>query len=195
VADEPPERAEAAADLPALAAVTSPPLSAIVEYVMRTSDNDVAEILGRHVALGLGRPGTSNDAGEATEEALAGLGIDLAGVEIRDGSGLARANAVTAAALADALRLAADPDQPGLRPVLGGLPIAGFTGTLAERAADGGAGYVRGKTGTLTGVHSLAGLAVAADGAAYLFAILADDATDALGARAALDRFAAALVS
>ncbi|NDL60779.1 D-alanyl-D-alanine carboxypeptidase/D-alanyl-D-alanine endopeptidase [Phytoactinopolyspora mesophila] len=195
VADASPERTDAGADLPELAAVASPPLSAIVEHVMRTSDNDAAEVLGRHVALGLGRPATSNEAGEATVEVLAGLGIEPGGLDIRDGSGLARGNAATAAALTSALGRAADPDHPDLRTVLAGLPVAGFTGTLAERAPDGSAGYVRAKTGTLTGVHSLAGLAVAPDGAAYIFAILADDADDALAARAALDRFAAALVS
>ncbi|WP_166352312.1 D-alanyl-D-alanine carboxypeptidase/D-alanyl-D-alanine endopeptidase [Phytoactinopolyspora limicola] len=189
-----PRRASAADDAPELVAASSPPLSTIVEYVMRTSDNDAAEHLHRHVALGSGRDGSSAEAAAATEDVLAGLGIELAGVDIRDGSGLARGNSVTAGALVAALEVAADVDRPDLRPVLGGLPVAGFTGTLAERAADGGAGYVRAKTGTLTGVHSLAGIAAGADGPAYAFAVLADDASDALAARAALDRLAAGLV-
>ncbi|WP_129666999.1 D-alanyl-D-alanine carboxypeptidase/D-alanyl-D-alanine-endopeptidase [Phytoactinopolyspora endophytica] len=193
VSDDEPERARAEAEAEQVAAVDSPPLSAIVGYTLRTSDNDAAEAMARHVALGLDRPGSSADAEESVTEVLSGLGVDVDGLNVADGSGLARGNTVTAGLLVSLLTVAADAERPHLRPVISGLPVAGFDGTLAERSADGSAGYVRAKTGTLTGVHSLAGVAVARDGTTYAFAILADDADDALGARAALDEFAAAL--
>ncbi|NED95995.1 D-alanyl-D-alanine carboxypeptidase/D-alanyl-D-alanine-endopeptidase [Phytoactinopolyspora alkaliphila] len=190
-----PRRTAADAADDEVASVTSPALSTVVEFMMRTSDNDVAEVLARHVALGLDRPGSSEEAAEAVTDALAGLGVEVDGLDIRDGSGLARDNAVTAGSLISALQAAAEPEMPHLRPVLAGLPVAGFTGTLAERVSGDSAGYVRAKTGTLTGVHSLAGLAARPDGQAYLFAILADDADDALAARGVLDDFAAVLVA
>ncbi|NED99388.1 D-alanyl-D-alanine carboxypeptidase/D-alanyl-D-alanine endopeptidase [Phytoactinopolyspora halotolerans] len=187
------ERVTAHPDSEPVASVESPALASIVAHTLRTSDNDAAEVLARHVALGLDRPATSAEASEAVTEVLGELGVDLDGIEIRDGSGLSRGSTVTASALVSVLVMAADPERPELRPVISGLPVAGFNGTLADRAPDGSAGYVRAKTGTLTGVHSLAGIAVAVDGTTYAFAILADDADDALGARAALDEFAAAL--
>lgn len=80
--------------------------------------------------------------------------------------------------------------------VSSGLPVAGFTGTLAERydseSARAGRGVVRAKTGTLTGVSSLAGTVRDRDGRLLVFAVLTQGAdTDA--ARTALDEFAAAL--
>ena len=64
--------------------------------------------------------------------------------------------------LARLLQVAADPAHPALRTVLTSLPVAGFTGTLADRftrpPSRSGAGLVRAKTGTLTGVSTLAGV-------------------------------------
>ena len=92
-----------------------------------------------------------------------------------------------------------------LRSLVTALPVAAFSGTLTDRfgpeGARGGAGVVRAKTGTLTGVASLAGLAASSDRAdggpsrLLAFALLTDDvdAADTLAARDALDRIAAAL--
>ncbi|WP_461027603.1 D-alanyl-D-alanine carboxypeptidase, partial [Streptomyces sparsus] len=90
---------------------------------------------------------------------------------------------------------AADPEHPELRPLLTGLPVAGFNGTLGRRYASAesaaGAGLVRAKTGTLTGVNSLAGTVVDADGRLLAFAFLTTGTTDPYGAQAVLDRLAA----
>lgn len=192
-----PTRAVAPADAVAVATTDSPPLSTIVEDVLAESDNDGAEMLARHVALGTGRPGTSADASAAMVDTLTALGVDLAGASILDGSGLARGNAVSAAALTSTLALAAGADHPDFRAVVTGLPVAGFTGTLDDRF-DGNAaalGITRAKTGTLTGVSGLAGVTVGPDGAAYLFAVLADDVADTEAARAALDDVVTAIAA
>ena len=88
-----------------------------------------------------------------------------------------------------------------LRAILTGLPVGGLTGTLDQRfntpTTTSGAGYVRGKTGTLSGVSSLAGVVEDTDGRLLAFAFLADRVPDqaTLGARDALDRLAATLAT
>jgi serine-type D-Ala-D-Ala carboxypeptidase/endopeptidase (penicillin-binding protein 4) len=190
--DGDPYPTEAAADAVSLAHAESAPLGDIVEYLIASSDNDVAEIVARHVAIGLGRPGAAEEAAVAVTDTLAGLGLDTSTLTVLDGSGLARGSAVPATLLVELLVLAADPARPDLRPVLTGLPVAAFNGTLLERV-EAAPGLVRAKTGTLTGVHSLAGFVQADDGTVYAFALLADDADNSLEARAALDAAAAAL--
>jgi D-alanyl-D-alanine carboxypeptidase/D-alanyl-D-alanine-endopeptidase (penicillin-binding protein 4) len=174
----------------ALAAIESPPLAAIVEYVLATSDNDVAESLARHAGLAGAGEASAAAAPTAVADALAALGVELGGASILDGSGLARGSVLTPESLVHTLNAAAE--QPELRSVLTGLPVASFTGTLAERATEGG-GSVRAKTGTLTGITSLAGTVLSADGTTYAFAAMADDISSTLDARAAMDEIAEAI--
>ncbi|MBB6398114.1 D-alanyl-D-alanine carboxypeptidase/D-alanyl-D-alanine-endopeptidase (penicillin-binding protein 4) [Actinomadura coerulea] len=162
-----------------LGAVQSPPMSALVEHLLTDSDNDVAEAVARQVAIKLGRPATFADAAQAVRQVLAGLGV-AEGVSVNDGSGLSPLNRISPIALARIVSLAAGGDHPELRPVITGLPIAGFSGTLSPprytvAASQGGAGMVRAKTGTLAGVSTLAGLAYDADGRLLAFAFMAGD--------------------
>jgi D-alanyl-D-alanine carboxypeptidase/D-alanyl-D-alanine-endopeptidase (penicillin-binding protein 4) len=176
-----------------LAVHWSQPVSGLVERALTDSDNDLAESLARQVAVATGHtPDLAGSAGALTER-LAALDVPLRGVRLTDGSGLDRESRLTAAALAAVLAAAAEPDRPELRPVLTGLPVAGFTGTLRARYADGGGGLVRAKTGTLTGVNALAGTAVHPDGRVLAFALLATGTTSPADAEAALDHVAAAL--
>ena len=100
------------------------------------------------------------------------------------------------------LRTAAAVDHPELRAVLTGLPVAGFSGSLAYRFTDDGVpglGRVRAKTGTLVegGVHGLAGLVTDATGHVLVFVAVADRVKeiDALPAREAVDDLAADLAA
>ncbi|MFD5714994.1 D-alanyl-D-alanine carboxypeptidase/D-alanyl-D-alanine-endopeptidase [Streptomyces pharetrae] len=176
-----------------LATVSSPPLSALVERMLTHSDNDVAEALARHTALAAGERADFAGAGRAVEQQLRKLGVSTRGAVIKDGSGLNRDGRLTAALLTELLTKAADPGRPELRATLTGLPVAGFTGTLSGRYGDGAAGLVRAKTGTLTGVNTLAGTVVDASGRVLAFAFLGSDTTDPVTAQTALDRAATAL--
>ncbi|MFJ3231684.1 D-alanyl-D-alanine carboxypeptidase/D-alanyl-D-alanine-endopeptidase [Streptomyces sp. NPDC086787] len=176
-----------------LASVSSPPLSALVERMLTNSDNDIAEALARHTALASGERASFEGGGRAIGARLRKLGLPTAGASFRDGSGLDRADRLTADLLTSLLGEAGSARRPGLRPVLTGLPVAGFTGTLAARYTDGAAGVVRAKTGTLTGVNTLAGTVVDKHGRLLAFAFLASDTTSPLDAQAALDRAATAL--
>ncbi|HZF86863.1 D-alanyl-D-alanine carboxypeptidase/D-alanyl-D-alanine endopeptidase [Streptomyces sp.] len=191
----PPGPSKATGRADTLATVSSPPLSALVERMLTHSDNDIAEALARHTALATGERADFAGAGRAIEKQLKKLGVPTRGAVIKDGSGLNRDGRLTAALLTALLTKAADPGHPDLRPTLTGLPVAGFTGTLTGRYGDGAAGLVRAKTGTLTGVNTLAGTVVDASGRVLAFAFLGSDTTDAVTAQSALDRAATALAA
>ncbi|MCU1676617.1 MAG: D-alanyl-D-alaninecarboxypeptidase/D-alanyl-D-al anine-endopeptidase, partial [Frankiales bacterium] len=170
---------------PELASVQSPPLTALIDRMLALSDNDIAESLARHVAIQSGAAGSFAAAGPAVAAALEPLGV--AGVVLADGSGLSRADRVTPAALASIVRVAAQLAHPELRSLIEGLPISGFTGTMAHRFGDAkthaSAGLVRAKTGTLNNVTSLAGTVVDSDGRLLVFAFISNRSRPVAGPR------------
>ncbi|QNN51199.1 D-alanyl-D-alanine carboxypeptidase/D-alanyl-D-alanine endopeptidase [Nocardioides mesophilus] len=184
-----------------LAAVQSAPLGQIVERVLQVSDNEGAEVLARHVALAAGAPATFEGGAAAVLETLGGVGVDVAGNQTFDGSGLSRDDRLRPETLLSLLHVAATSEQhPELRRLLSGLPVAGFTGSLTYRFDTGsplGLGAVRAKTGTLTGVHGLAGTVTTRDGAVLEFVAIADRVAlrDNATAQAIVDRLAAALAA
>lgn len=191
-----PERTTAPVKAPVLASVESLTVAEIVEHMLLTSDNDAAEMLARHVAVAEDRPATFEGAAEAVRAVLGRLGtVDVDHIGLHDGSGLSRSNRLTPSVLTQVLAAAADPAHPRLRPLLTGLPVAAFTGSLSHRfhedGADVGAGVVRAKTGTLSGVSSLAGVVTTEDGRVLTFAVLADHLST--WAEPDLDRIAAIL--
>jgi D-alanyl-D-alanine carboxypeptidase/D-alanyl-D-alanine-endopeptidase (penicillin-binding protein 4) len=191
-------RAGAPRSATVLAGVESAPIADLVEHALTESDNTVAEALARVVALRMGRRATFTDAGRAVLDQVGLLGLPTDGDLLIGGSGLADGSLVSVHTLTSLLSLAASAAHPELRAVLTGLPVAGASGTLADRFAPdaqrGGLGVVRAKTGTLKGVNALAGTVVDADGRMLAFAILADKTGAADAARLALDDVAAALV-
>lgn len=192
-----PSKAKAPAGAAPLAVTLSTPLAGLVERMLTNSDNDIAEALARHTALASGQPASFEGVEKALGAKLASLGIDTSGSRFADGSGLNRADKVSAGLLTALLAKAADPRQPQLRPVLTGLPVAGFTGTLRSRNAgtSPAAGLLRAKTGTLTGVNSLSGTVVDSSGRLLAFAFLTANATDPGAAEKGLDRLAAAVAA
>lgn len=188
-----PSKATGRADT--LAKVSSPPLATLVERMLTNSDNDIAEALARQTAVASEQRADFAGGGRAIRAQLKKLGLPLAGADFNDGSGLDRADKLTADLLTSLLAEAGDPSHPELRPVLTGLPVAGFTGTLTSRYTDGAAGIVRAKTGTLTGVNTLAGTVVDQNGRLLAFAFLASDTSSATAAQTALDRTATALAA
>ncbi|WP_435742710.1 D-alanyl-D-alanine carboxypeptidase/D-alanyl-D-alanine endopeptidase [Nocardioides sp. SYSU DS0663] len=191
-----PQPREAPADAEQLAVVRSAPLGQVVEQVLAVSDNEAAEVLLRHVGLAVEGEGSFAAGRRGVERVLAGAGVDLGRSVLWDGSGLSRESRLDPVALLDVLRLAGSEEE--LRPVLTGLPVAAFTGSLADRfqtAPPAGRGRVRAKTGTLTGVTSLAGTATDLAGHTFVFALMADRVReeDTLEARDAMDAAAGAL--
>ncbi|MEU9130246.1 D-alanyl-D-alanine carboxypeptidase/D-alanyl-D-alanine-endopeptidase [Kitasatospora sp. NPDC048540] len=193
-----PAQATAAADAKPLGDVASPTLARLIERLLTHSDNTIAEGVARQVAIAAQQPASFPGAAGAVTQALAKLGVSTAGLQLNDGSGLSKANLIPPATLVKLLSLAAAPDHPELRPVLTGLPIAGFTGTLLSRfgprsGAAEASGIVRAKTGTLDFVNTLAGTVVDADGRVLVFAMMTRTPAGADQARAAVDRIVAKL--
>jgi D-alanyl-D-alanine carboxypeptidase/D-alanyl-D-alanine-endopeptidase (penicillin-binding protein 4) len=183
---------------PELARVTSVPLSDIVERVLETSDNQGAEVLARHVGLVVSDRASFQGGVDGVRRVMGLLGIALHGARWYDGSGLSREDRIDPRTLVAVLQLAASPEHPELRPVLSGLPVASFTGSLQGRSArTAGAGWVRAKTGTLRGTSALTGLATDVRGRLLVFAFVSNHvpALGTLDAEAALDRLAAALAA
>lgn len=180
-----------------LASVASLPVATIVEQSLRHSDNDAAETLVRHVALARGRPATFADAADVLASELQARDLWDDGMFISDGNGISSANRVTPAVLARAVRQGLV--EPRLRAVATGLPVAGVTGTLDERfaspAAQAGRGVVRAKTGTIRGVHALAGYVVTADAHPLVFAFILNDTAGSTAPRAWIDEAASALAA
>lgn len=195
-------RGAAPAGAEVLGEVVSPPLLRLVELMLTGSDNTIAEVLARQVALAEGEPASFEGAAAAMTAVLRNdLGLDLGDGVIADGSGLSRDNRLTAGLLTDLLAVVADPDSR-LSDVFAGLPVAGWSGTLAERhdpppsQVAPGVGAVRAKTGSLTGVDALAGVVATAGGRLLAFAVLADDVPIGRPASwVALDRIPATLAT
>jgi D-alanyl-D-alanine carboxypeptidase/D-alanyl-D-alanine-endopeptidase (penicillin-binding protein 4) len=178
-----------------VASVRSATVAQIVEAMIARSDNEAAEALLRHTAIAAGRPGTFDDGVATVQAVLRRLGIDVSGLELHDGSGLSRQNRIAPLTLAEVVAVAARTERTDS--LVSDLAVGRFTGTLTTRfeKADAGRGVVRGKSGTLTGVHSLAGYVTDISGTPIAFAVMADrtKAINPLVTQAALDRVVAAL--
>ncbi len=185
-----------------LAHVQSAPYAELVRQMLQDSDNVLAEVLGRQVALSEHQPASFTGAAAGVRMALSDIGLDI-GAGLLDASGLSPADRLTPAALTGVLHLVAAGTPPPLGQVADALPVAAWSGTLADRylvgAARAGAGDVRAKTGTLTSVSTLAGFVRTASGRLLAFSFAADQvgptAADTDAAEAALDDVAAAVAA
>ena len=161
-----------------IAAVTSPPVSAVVGWMLRESNNVIAEDLARQVALHAGAAASFSGAAAAVTRVLRGL--DVSGIRLVDGSGLSPDDRVTPSALTSLVAVAAGAAHAQLRPAVTGMPVAGFSGTLAPDQSVFGhftgpaLGAVRAKTGNLDTVAAMAGLAYDRQGQVLAFAFMAD---------------------
>jgi len=181
-----------------IGSVQSPPLIDRLRDMMYASDNVMAEAIGREVAAATGRPQSFAGAVEAVLDRLRSVGINTAGARLFDSSGLSVDNRLTALTLDDVVNAAAGDRTPALRPLVELLPIAGGSGTLSNRYLDTEAGraatgFLRAKTGSLTGTNTLAGIVTDRSGRVLTFALISNDAGP-MG-RVALDNVAAVLRS
>jgi D-alanyl-D-alanine carboxypeptidase/D-alanyl-D-alanine-endopeptidase (penicillin-binding protein 4) len=127
-----------------------------------------------HLAKGTAsRPLHWEDAAEAlTRFAADSLGIDRGLHTVVDGSGVSLYDYTTPAILLEYLKLAYHRPQ-WFRTFYQALPVAGVDGTLAGRMkGTRAAGNVHAKTGSVTGISTLAGYVTAANGHLLAFVIM-----------------------
>ena len=153
-------------DFVELASLTSAPLSDYLRYMLSESDNTVAEMLVKELGLVSAGTGSSGAGTLAAHGALADE-IPLLAVPA-DGSGLSPQNLLTCAQVVEVLDIGG-PDSA----VASGLAVAGRSGTMENRYAGTPVeGLVRGKSGSLDGVASLAGFATTTGGGSLTFAVI-----------------------
>ncbi len=183
-----------------LAEVRSATVAQQVDLLLRTSDNYLAEVMGRMVALASGKPASNGGAVAAVLQQLKELKVPTDTLRAADLAGLTLANKVSARQLTAVVRAMTTGTDTRLRAALAGFPVAGLTGTLGGRYTDPatarGAGLVRAKTGTLNTVLALSGYVVDADGRLLVFSFIGNGLTPgAAGNKTALDRTASALAA
>src|SRR5262249_6983995 len=133
------------------------PLSDVVKFMDRWSDNFTAEMVLKTIGYKTLGQGTTAAGAAVTKRDLVSGGIPVAGVQIADGSGLSRDDRVTARELTPLLvKMWNDPQ---MREILwDALPVAGVTGTMRHRLLDDPhRRLLRGKTGTTDIASALSG--------------------------------------
>jgi D-alanyl-D-alanine carboxypeptidase/D-alanyl-D-alanine-endopeptidase (penicillin-binding protein 4) len=153
-----------------LARQQSKPLSLVIEDMNHFSTNFIAE----QILSAIGQSTTGNFDREVGLERMrayaATLKIPAAECDFQDGSGLSHQNRLSAAAVTAILKHAASNAEYGIE-FQKSLSVSKRNGTLRDRNFVPGA-LVRGKTGTLDGVSSLAGILRAKSGRSVVFAML-----------------------
>jgi D-alanyl-D-alanine carboxypeptidase/D-alanyl-D-alanine-endopeptidase (penicillin-binding protein 4) len=154
----------------------SAPLAQVLPRMTKPSQNQIAEILDKTLALEKTGVGTADSGRRVVERQLAAWGARADGFAVRDGSGMSRRDYVspeTIVRLLDAMRTGSN-----FTVWYTALPIAGVDGTIAARMKGTPAqGNVHAKTGTLDKVRSLSGYVTTADGHMLLFSFLCNNFT------------------
>lgn len=175
-----------------VATLSSAPIGELVATMLRTSDNEISDLVLKEVAVAAGSSGSAVGAAAATDAALAPLCLSLVGA-VDDGSGLSRANARSARewrVLLQAVR--GEAWWPQLHQA---LPVAARTGTLASRfGGTAAAANVRAKTGTIIGGTALSGYGTTTGGRAFVFSVVINGSGAQAGA-GAIDRLVAAVAA
>lgn len=177
-----------------LGEVKSQPLSVLINQMLLVSDNTLAEMIARVTSRASGLDGSAASLQQAIPAALTIYEVDVAGLVIKDGSGLSEFNSVPPAYVAQLMIKVLQGGQ-NLNFVYAGLPVAGKSGSLASRFSGANAvarGAVVAKTGWIDTAYSLAGIVTAADTTPLTFTFYAiGDVSD--NAKEALDTLTTAV--
>jgi len=179
-----------------LTSVNSQPITTWMAHATGISDNTETEFIARHAAKAAGLSPSFESVEPMVKNMLANLGIDGSALVMKDASGLAQANRVTPKMITQLMVNVAQ-GVSVLAPLESYLPVAGVgPGSMGGRFTGANAAarkFVKGKTGFIPGLYSLAGIINAKDGSrlAYsIFARSADGKNVGWATRGALDSVA-----
>ncbi|PTM58440.1 D-alanyl-D-alanine carboxypeptidase/D-alanyl-D-alanine endopeptidase [Desmospora activa] len=148
----------------------SPTLPEVVSYLNKVSDNVYAEMILQTLGRESGGDGSARAGEKEVEKWIQAWGIDTP-FRLWDGSGLTRYNLISPEQLVTLL--AAQTQEEHFAAFEQSLPLAGVDGTLRTRMRGTPAeGNLRGKTGSLTHVSTLAGYVTTEDGERLAYAIM-----------------------
>ena len=149
----------------------SPPLADLVYFTNQKSSNPYAEHMLRTVGYFIGKQDSKYTSIKTVEKHLKEIDFDFNGFRLDDGSGLSRANFITPYTQVKFLSYVMT--QPYYQTYYYSLPSAGETGTLARMFTTSPLkGNIHAKTGTLTGVKTLAGYIDLPSGERLTFSLL-----------------------
>ncbi len=156
---------------------------------MKKSDNLSAEAMFYHLAIREGKKHVGcEEAVESIKHLIKRLGFEPDKYRISDGSGVSLYNYISPQLLLAFLKYAYA-DKQIYESLYKALPIAGVDGTLRNRMRKGKAHQrIRAKTGSVTGISSLAGYAEASNGHTLAFVIINQNILKQSEARAFQDR-------
>jgi D-alanyl-D-alanine carboxypeptidase/D-alanyl-D-alanine-endopeptidase (penicillin-binding protein 4) len=139
-----------------LADVDSKSLNQIVQDMLKFSNNFVAEMLAKHLAIAKGAAqGTMAGGMKVLKDYALSSGVESKGFVLVNPSGLTRDNIFRPMDMVHVLAFIQNDFLIGPE-AMSGFPLIGLDGTLKSRLKEY-PGRVRAKTGMLTGVASLAG--------------------------------------
>lgn len=173
--------------------VRSHSMDQILMKMMKDSDNLYAESMFYQIAATQRKPAKSSGARAVEQALIKKMKLNPSDYKIADGSGLSLYNYVTPELEVAFLRYAYE-NSNIYNNIYSSLPIAGVDGTLSKRMRKTSAERkVRAKTGTLTGISSLAGYAKASNDHDIAFCIINQGVLRASPAKAFQDKVCIAL--
>lgn len=180
-----------------IAQVSSAPIYAQLAYMLRASDNTMAEQYCHLAAQSANYPTTFQGATQNLRDSLDRLGVTTEGMRAEDCSGLSLTSKVTPQTLVEAMRVSTG-ESADAAELIRLFPRGGVDGTLGARFEEApAAGNLQAKTGSLGSVSSLAGILTTEEGQNLLFAVGVDDAPEwtAYYAREPIDDFILGLIA
>jgi len=162
----------APAHLPQIASHESKPLHTLVSEMLKMSDNIIAGSLFKKLGeLYTKRQGSWSNGSKAVSHILSQrANVNTSRISLLDGSGLSPENLATPSQMLQVLDFAYHNYDTSYE-LISALPIAGVDGTLKHRLQNI-AWKVRAKTGTMSGVRSLAGYVISSNKEPLAFVIM-----------------------